>query len=256
LSVGPVASYTFTNVTAVHTISATFAVDTYTITATAGANGTISPSGAVSVNCGTNQTFTIAPDACSQVADVLVDSISVGAVSSYTFTNVTANHTIDASFTNSTYTITATAGTNGTINPGGLVSVNCGTNQDFTITPDTGYPIVDVVVDSQSVGPVSSYSFTNITANHTIDASFATELFRVLSITRQGNDVQLTWPAVGGHNFVVQSTAGSNGSYTNDFTNLSSTITISGIGESTTNYVDVGGATNAPARYYRIRLDP
>ena len=54
----------------------------YTITATAGSNGTLTPSGAVSVNCGSNQTFTITPAACHQVQDVLVDGVSVGAVTS------------------------------------------------------------------------------------------------------------------------------------------------------------------------------
>ena len=104
---GAVTSYTFTNVTANHTIAASFAIDTYTITASAGANGAISPAGAVTVNYGANQTFTITPATDYHVADVLVDGVSVGAVTSYTFTNVTANHTIAATFAIDTYTITA-----------------------------------------------------------------------------------------------------------------------------------------------------
>ena len=67
----------------------------------------------MSVNHGANQSFTITPDANYHVADVLVDAASVGAVTSYTFTNVTANHTIAASFAIDTYTITASAGSNG-----------------------------------------------------------------------------------------------------------------------------------------------
>ena len=80
-----------------------------TITATAGANGSITPSGAVAVNYGADQSFTIAADVNYHIADVLVDAVSVGAVSSYTFTNVTAAHTIAASFAIDTYTITASA---------------------------------------------------------------------------------------------------------------------------------------------------
>ena len=71
---------------------------TYTLTASAGANGSITPSGAVSVNQGASQAFTIAPASGYHVQDVLVDGASVGAVGSYTFINVTANHTISASF--------------------------------------------------------------------------------------------------------------------------------------------------------------
>jgi hypothetical protein len=171
---GAVGSYTFTNVTANHTISATFlALGTLTITASAGPNGSISPSGGVGVNYGANQTFTITPNTGYRVADVLVDGASVGAVSSYTFSNVTANHTISASFTVLTYTITASAGGNGGISPSGGVAVNYGANQTFTITPTTGYRVADVLVDGSSVGSVSSYTFTNVTANHTISATFA-----------------------------------------------------------------------------------
>jgi hypothetical protein len=261
VSVGPVSSYSFTGVMAPHTISASFAIDTFTITASAGSNGTITPSGAVNVNYGSDQTFNITPvDSCHQIAEVLVDSVSVGAVSSYTFTNVTANHTIDASFAIINYTITASAGTNGSISPSGPVSVSCGTNQDFTITANPGYPIVDVLVDGNSVGPVSGYTFTNVTADHTIDASFATNLFQIISITREGADIRLTWTTAGGHDYMVQTNAPPlDGSYTNNF-NFSdlATISVPGIGESTTNYLDVGGVTNAvpisPSRYYRIRL--
>jgi hypothetical protein len=179
VSVGAVTSYTFTAVSANHTISASFAIDTYTITATAGANGSISPSGAVSVSAGANQSFTITPDPGYHVADVLVDGVSVGAVTSYTFTNVTANHTIDASFAIDTYTITATAGANGSISPSGAVSVSAGANQSFTITPDPSYHVADVLVDGVSVGAVTSYTFTNVQANHTISASFAIDTYTI-----------------------------------------------------------------------------
>jgi len=58
-----------------------------TITATAGANGTITPAGVIQKLSGDNQTFTITPDFNFFVTDVQVDGVSVGAVSSYTFTN-------------------------------------------------------------------------------------------------------------------------------------------------------------------------
>src|SRR5204863_3054654 len=80
------------------TKAAMFAITTHTLTASAGANGAISPSGAVSVNDGDNQSFSITPDAHYHVADVLVDGVSVGAVTSYAFSNVTADHTIAATF--------------------------------------------------------------------------------------------------------------------------------------------------------------
>ena len=176
VSVGAVTSYTFSAISANHTISASFTTsNSFTITASAGANGTISPSGIVTVNYGARQTFTITPNCGYRVATVLVDGISVGAVTRYTFNNVTANHTISASFTayNTTFTITASAGANGTICPSGTVRVYSGRNQTFIITPGCGYSIAAVLVDGVSVGAVTSYTFTNVTANHTIAASFS-----------------------------------------------------------------------------------
>lgn len=76
------------------TATFTLAINTYTITASAGTNGSITPSGAVSVNSGSSQTFTITPNTGYHVADVLVDGVSQGAITTYTFNNVTANHTI------------------------------------------------------------------------------------------------------------------------------------------------------------------
>ena len=68
------------------------------IAASATWGGTISPSGAVSVANGTNQTFTVTPSAGFVVRDVKVDNVSQGSISSYTFNNVTANHTISVTF--------------------------------------------------------------------------------------------------------------------------------------------------------------
>ncbi len=71
---------------------------TFVLTPSAGANGAISPATPQTVASGSDLTFTITPDAGYHIADVLVDGASVGAVGSYTFTDVTANHTIAASF--------------------------------------------------------------------------------------------------------------------------------------------------------------
>jgi hypothetical protein len=148
----------------------------FTITAAAGTGGTINPSGAVSVNKGANQSFTITPNSGFTISGVTVDGASQGAITSYTFSNVQANHTISASFQSSggggPFTITATAGTGGTINPSGAVSVNKGANQSFTITPNSGFTVSDVMVDGASQGAITSYTFSNVQANHTIGATF------------------------------------------------------------------------------------
>lgn len=70
----------------------------YTITASAGEGGSISPSGKVSVTAGADKTFTFTPDEGNRVADVIVDGESLGALGSYTFKGVRADHTIKVVF--------------------------------------------------------------------------------------------------------------------------------------------------------------
>ncbi len=81
------------------TITADFALKTYTIIASAGTGGLITPSGSISVTYGQNQAFSISANTGYKISDVLVDAVSVGAVSSYTFTNVTGPHSITANLT-------------------------------------------------------------------------------------------------------------------------------------------------------------
>ncbi len=75
-----------------------------------------------------------------------------------------------------TLTVTATAQSGGTITPSGVNVVKEGDSLTFTITPDSGYMISDVLADGVSVGSVSTYKFENITADHTITASFSVDI--------------------------------------------------------------------------------
>jgi uncharacterized protein (TIGR02145 family) len=278
------------------------------ISSSSSAGGTISPLGTVNVASGSNQAFTITPAFGYQIEDVLVDGLSVGAVQSYEFQNVTASHTIYATFSAMTnialnkpatsksdysssymaskgndedgsnnsmwaaapypqwwkvdlggvynvtgivirnyvdgvryyhytverstddqtysqitsktdnnaatdagdsysvtttarflrvtltnnsdnpgvhlcdfraygtlnaYIISSSAGVGGTISPSGSVEVASGADQSFTITPAFGYQVEDVLVDGSSVGAVQSYEFQNVTASHTIYATFS-----------------------------------------------------------------------------------
>ena len=80
---------------------------------------------------------------------------------------------------------------------------------------------------------------------------------RIISAVQQSNDVVITWTTAGGHTTVVQAAAGdANGGYTTNVIDICDPINISGSGDVTTNYVDVGGATNVPSRYYRVRVVP
>jgi len=314
----------------------TITAPSFTITASAGSGGSISPSGSVGVTQGSNQSFSITPNTGFNVSSVTVDGANQGAITSYTFSNVQANHTISAAFqqqssgegpfggtaaaipgtvqaenydtggqgvaynvtsingtdngyrsdgvdleacsdtgggvdlgwespgqwfkytvnvatagtytvsfrvaapnavtdafhvSNSsgtnlsgnvnipatggyqtwatvtanvtlpagqqiltlnqdtgggvwninyasfaqqipTFTITASAGSGGSISPSGGVVVNQGANQSFTITPNSGFNVSSVTVDGANQGAITSYTFSNVQANHTISAAF------------------------------------------------------------------------------------
>ena len=148
----------------------------YTINASANNGGTISPNGLINISQGADQTFIITAANNFEIDDVMVNGSSVGAVSSYTFTNVQANQTITASFRAigiPTFEITAFAGNGGTISPNGLLNVSQGADQTFIITAANGFEINDVVVNGSSVGAVSSYTFTNVQANQSISVLFS-----------------------------------------------------------------------------------
>lgn len=72
------------------------------------------------------------------------------------------------------YTITASAQANGDIAPGGAVMLEQNQSQTFTITPHAGYVVQHVTVDGVDTGAATSYTFTNVTADHTIDVDFTT----------------------------------------------------------------------------------
>ena len=96
---------------------ATFTLRTFTLTPSAGANGTIAPSTPQTVNYGGSQSLTITPNTGYHILDVRVDGSSIGVPTIYTFTNVTANHMITAAFTLNTYTLTVATVGNGSLAP-------------------------------------------------------------------------------------------------------------------------------------------
>ncbi len=179
-------NYIFMNVIANHTISVTFAINQFTITASSGSNGTITPNGSMIVSYGGSAIFSFTPNTGYHVSDVVVDGNSVGQVTSYKFLNVTSSHTIIVRFTITGFTITPTTDINGTISPAGPVSINYGNDTSFTIIPNTGYHIDTVFVDGVSIGPVTSYRFANVSANHTITVKLAINTYSLTSSVSDG----------------------------------------------------------------------
>jgi PKD repeat protein len=180
-NVGKITSYTFENVDKDHKIEADFEQKEYIIEAKDEKGGKISPEGDIKVDHGDDLTFTITPDSKYNILDVEVDGVSQGALTTYTFYNIQADHTITAKFAKRTHIITATAGEGGTIDPSGEVVVEEDKDKTFNITPDVGYDIEEVIVDGEAVGAVLSYEFKDVKASHTISVTFKQKTYTIRS---------------------------------------------------------------------------
>ena len=196
-------SYTIQNITADQTINATFNQISYAVTTLAGNGGSINNAPSP-VNCGEGYTFAVTPNDCYEIASVIVNGTPVTPTNNvYTVSNVTEPQNINVTFNRLSYIITASANEGGTITPSGNVEVNCGDNKEFVITPEEGYEIENVVVDGQSQGAITSYTFENVTeAGHSIEVIFneiivVPECNAVTNLTAQVESygVVLSWNA-------------------------------------------------------------
>ncbi len=180
----------------------------YTLTINKGGTGTgtvtSSPAG---VNCGSDcsethdagtvVTLTASPNTNSIFAGWSGACSGTGACT----VTMNATKTVTATFNLKTYTITASAGTGGNISPSGSVSVNYGASQTFTITVNNAYHISDVMVDGSSVGAITSYTFSNVITNHTIEATFTPDASPQETIIDNGDSDTSstgTWDISGG----------------------------------------------------------
>ena len=187
--VDSISSYTFDTVTINKTISAKFKVQTFTITATGGAGGSISPIGTSSVKYDSSIKYTITPDAGFVLDTLFVNGLKVDSISSYTFDTVTINKTISAKFKIQTFTITSSAGTGGMITPVGSSIVKYDSSLKYTITPNAGFVLDTLFVNGNKVDSISSYTFDTVTINKTISAKFKVQTFTITATGGAGGSI-------------------------------------------------------------------
>lgn len=197
-------TYTTNPVSQNCTVVATFTTAVYSVSPSAGANGTISPSAVQQVSAGGRATFTVTPANGYRAA---VGGTCGGALSGTTYTTnpVNQNCTVQATFTLITYTVTPFAGSHGTISPSTVQNVPLNQRVTFTVTPSPGYTsTVAGTCGGSLVG--TTYTTNPITANCTVNASFAPGQFIVT-------------PSAGAHGTIYPSNAqtvsgGSSGHFT------------------------------------------
>ena len=136
-----------------------------------------------------------------EIVDVQVNGLSMGAVTSYTITDIDADAHIIALFAIRTFTVTAAAGTGGTISPEGVNVVDYNGDIAFTITVDDCRVLESLIIDGVYHAPAATYSFSHVTRNHTITAVFvpAIELLTPLGgeVYASGQSVPVQWRVSG-----------------------------------------------------------
>ncbi|MDR2990766.1 MAG: hypothetical protein LBU72_02315, partial [Burkholderiaceae bacterium] len=171
---GTLSGNTFTTsaITKNCTVVAKFAKGTYIVTpSVSGSNGTISPATAVSVKGTATTSFTLKPSA-GYVGSVA--GTCGGTLSGNTFTTkaIIANCTVTATFAQVTYTVTASAGSGGAINPSGAVLVAPGATKMFTAVASLGYKVSSIDSTCGGTFVPNNYTTKPITTNCTVTASF------------------------------------------------------------------------------------
>lgn len=150
------------------TIAATYTIST---DYTAG-HGLIFPSSPL-VSSGGSQSFIFVPSTGYAISDVKIDGVSVGTVNTYTFSNVTAAHTVRVAFALRTFTVYAAAGTGGTLSPSGTLTYSYGDQVTFALTANSGKKVSSLYVNDAPVTLTAQNTYTaTITAPLTVQAFF------------------------------------------------------------------------------------
>jgi hypothetical protein len=164
------------------TTLSTYLIDSYTLSATAGLNGAITPNGTITALLGTNQLFNITANTGYHISDISLDNLFQSVSSSLTLNNITQPHTIVANFAKNTYNLNVTQTPNGQISPG-TSTINYGDTPTFTITPNEGYYITNITANGKSISVNSTsgqtYQFGSVTADTSLTASFAIKKFTI-----------------------------------------------------------------------------
>jgi hypothetical protein len=164
------------------TTLSTYLIDSYTLSASAGLNGAITPNGTIAAMLGTSKLFTVAANTGYHITDITLDNLSQGALASYTLNNITQPHRIVANFAKNTYNLNVTQTQNGQISPG-TSTIGYGDTPTFTITPNEGYSITNITANGKSISVNSTsgqtYQFGSVTADGSLTASFAIKKFTI-----------------------------------------------------------------------------
>lgn len=209
-------SYTAAAITANGLLAVTFEAlaAEYVVTVSAGSGGSIAPMGDTAVTVSDEVVFTITPDNSFVFGDLLLNDVSVAenvvdntdGTFTYTLSGVSENSTLVASF-EELFTVTISAGANGSIDPTGSIDVSISDETVFNITANTGFVLatctlnsVDVMANVVDNGDGTyNYTLTGVDADATVDVTFAEIVANIVYITEDGTGDGSSWANASGN---------------------------------------------------------
>jgi hypothetical protein len=168
------------------------------ITPSAGPGGSIEPAEPVKVGCGGSQEFTAHPDAGFEVDNWHLDCnvVQVGGTT-YTLSDIQANHSVRVIFKQCKHTITPSAGPGGSIEPADPVQVDCGSSQEFTADPDADFDVDTWYLDGDVVQTGgASYTLSDIQADHEVHVTFKLIRYTITPSAGPGGSINPDSPVI------------------------------------------------------------
>ncbi|GEM_PF-6917677 len=198
-------SQTFTvyDVTEDATLNVSFKRPQYTISVVSGLNGSVNPSGIMVVDHGDDKAFTITPDPGYEIdvatyggSDIKGSLTGSGDIKTFTASGVISDATLNVSFKIKQYTISVVSGSDGSVNPSGIMVVDHGDDKAFTITPDVGYEIdvatyggVDIKGSLTGSGDIKTFAASGITSDATLNVSFKKKQYTISVVSGSDGSV-------------------------------------------------------------------
>jgi hypothetical protein len=168
-------------------------VPQYTIAASFTGEGTVIPVGDTVVNALSEQSYSFSAAAGYRIGSVVVDGTNIGTPNGHTFYNIGADHSLVVNFIPDEFTVTASAGAGGSVDPAGVTTVPRGGGLIYTFTPDAGYKASRVRVgggwiDDWSEG-VASYTVSDVQFDQMIWVTFERIAYAVTAISGPGGSI-------------------------------------------------------------------
>ena len=183
--------YLLENITSNHSLVAKFVYipSYYSIIASSSEGGEISNVGEHSYMENSSVEYTFKPKNQYRIKDVIIDNVSYGALTSYTFSELSTSHTIRVEFENipSEYIITTSCGEHGSLSQSGEIKVQQGTDFTLNIKPDEGYKISEIIIDSTPIEMSNVIILENIQDNHNISVTFEQKMSYIISASNDDN---------------------------------------------------------------------